>query len=239
MSIAWFPPEPGHGPPTANVPISVLQELSNRAKEQVKWSRELLQSSTASDNLKHDRSSQRTSEAEEGDKRSTLSDEPISSAEWPPSSPERDLLPPESSIESIQGPDKEANERISPSTPNTTRSKDNSLSSKRRLSSVSLTSSTDMSDDSSARRRNPIRAARPSTAQLSSSRQPSRESDYAEEESNLRMTSKEAKSCLSKTSLLDFKKVRESAMNDRPPVRTIFSRTIFSHFCFQLTYLAC
>ena len=207
----------------------------------MKLSQKLSQSLTAFDNLQHDGSSHATSEVEEDDKRSAFSDELIPLAEWPPSSPDRDLLPRDSSIGSIQRSDKEAKERDSHSALNTRKSKRNSSDSARSPSSVSSSPSADMSgrrdsirkvskdhsindmsDAPSARRRYPTRTARSSSALLSSSRQ-SPECDHEKEEDDIQMISREEKLCQSNRSIVDFKKSKIRAMNNRSPVSIIVS----------------
>ena len=104
MITAWCPPEPGKRAPTANIPISILQELNNRAERQVRVNQGSSQASVTSRSLKRDQSSQTASEISGDDIGSSNSDEPIPSADWPASWPERTLLPPDSSAEFSEDP---------------------------------------------------------------------------------------------------------------------------------------
>ena len=204
MALAWYPPEPGQRAPTANVPITILQELNDRAERQANLPQESLQASIASESPRRDRSSQTSSEFEEKRDQSSDLDEPIPSAEWPTSSPEPNQLPPDSSLNSVRSLGRIASKQdhSSKSDPKNTYFKDDAHRVERRQSTISLSSHSDMSqprnlprkakfkscsteqttDALVSQRRNPSRSARPSPSKWSSNdRSPSLSSDEAED----------------------------------------------------------
>ena len=91
---SWLPAQPGHREPVANIPISILKTLNRDADARAtsaKLSRkqnELLGNST------------RPRTAETASQISSDSDVPVSSGQWP-ASPDRDELPPDSSMDSV------------------------------------------------------------------------------------------------------------------------------------------
>ena len=92
LRTAWYPPEPGHRTPSANIPICVLQELNSQAERQASPIRESSQVSSQAE----------SSEVEENDNQSFESEEPFSSGEWPASPPRQVVLPPDSSLDSAR-----------------------------------------------------------------------------------------------------------------------------------------
>ncbi|KAG7005665.1 hypothetical protein G7Y79_00018g044720 [Physcia stellaris] len=93
---SWYPPEPGHRVPTANIPISILQELNNVAEQKADLQHQSSEASNVSE----------CSGSEDDHQEDFDSDEPIPSAEWPPSSPEQVVLPPDSVPSSAQSPER-------------------------------------------------------------------------------------------------------------------------------------
>ena len=114
MITAWCPPEPGKRAPTANVPISILQDLNDRAERLARIAQGSSPASVTSGSRKRDQSSQTESETGGDDIGSSNSDEPIPSADWPASSPEQSLLPPDSSAEYSEDPDRVGNQGTDP-----------------------------------------------------------------------------------------------------------------------------
>ncbi|KAL8794360.1 MAG: hypothetical protein Q9195_003058 [Heterodermia aff. obscurata] len=138
-SDSWYPPEPGHRTPSANIPILLLQELNSQAERQASSLRESLQPSSQSE----------SSEAEENDKQSFQSEEPFPTEEWPASPPAQIVLPPDSSLNSArssksslngQSPEPEHHHDLNI----TTSIEEDHSPPKRRLSTNSLSSHSDM-----------------------------------------------------------------------------------------------
>ncbi len=109
--LAWLPALPGHRAPVANVPISILDSLNREADLSVL---------RATNPLKRKRGATATSEAQgvhSGISYESESEIPISSGQWP-SSPDRNQLPPDSSMGSAKIPEVHDKKRsVAPSTP--------------------------------------------------------------------------------------------------------------------------
>ena len=111
VHLAWLPALPGHRGPVANVPISILNSLNREADLGVL---------RAENPLKRKRGATVTTEAQGihiGSSYESESEIPLSSGQWP-SSPDRNQLPPDSSMGSTKAP--EVNDKtgsIAPSTP--------------------------------------------------------------------------------------------------------------------------
>ena len=146
MNTAWCPPEPGKRAPTANVPISILQELNDRAERLARIAQGSSPASVTSGSLKRDQASQTGSEIGGDDIGSSNSDEPIPSADWPASSPEQSLLPPDSSAEYSEDPDRVGNQGTDPEPDlnSVTGVADDPSPSKRTSLSVSLSPTSDI-----------------------------------------------------------------------------------------------
>ena len=111
IHLAWLPALPGHRGPVANVPISILDSLNREADLSVL---------RATNPLKRKRGATVTSEAQgvpSGTSYGSESEIPISSGQWP-SSPDRNQLPPDSSMGSAKFPEVHDKLRsVAPSTP--------------------------------------------------------------------------------------------------------------------------
>ena len=111
VHLAWLPALPGHRGPVANVPISILNSLNREADLGVL---------RAENPLKRKRGATVTTEAQGvhiGSSYESESEIPLSSGQWP-SSPDRNQLPPDSSMGSTKAP--EVNDKtgsVAPSTP--------------------------------------------------------------------------------------------------------------------------
>lgn len=109
--LAWLPALPGHRGPVANVPISILNSLNREADLSVL---------RATNPLKRKRGATATSEAQgvhSGTSYESESEVPISSGQWP-SSPDRNQLPPDSSMGSAKFPEIHDKTRpVAPGTP--------------------------------------------------------------------------------------------------------------------------
>ena len=92
--LAWLPAEPGQREPTANIPISLLKTLNQKADLRA-------QRPTS---IRKQRNSAITSSAVTDQTADSESDIPASSGQWP-ASPERDQLPPDSSSASAENSD--------------------------------------------------------------------------------------------------------------------------------------
>ncbi|KAL9028812.1 MAG: hypothetical protein Q9196_002873 [Gyalolechia fulgens] len=95
---SWLPAEPGRRGPVANVPITVLQAVTEKVEQRAtEKSRQRPNFSELSPN----QSEELTLHAGLDDRRDQQSDSPVPSADWPPSSPipTRNELPPDSSVE--------------------------------------------------------------------------------------------------------------------------------------------
>ncbi|KAI4166671.1 MAG: hypothetical protein LQ343_007856 [Gyalolechia ehrenbergii] len=95
---SWLPAEPGRRGPVANVPIKILQEVTEKVEQRAaEKSRQQLKVSEQSPRS----SEELTRDDELDDRRDQKSESPVPSADWPPSSPipARNELPPDSSIE--------------------------------------------------------------------------------------------------------------------------------------------
>ena len=86
--LAWLPAEPGQREPTANIPISILKKLNRKASLRAQRSAQ----------IPKQRSSTMTPSAVTDSSVNSDTDDPVSSGQWP-ASPERDQLPPDSSLE--------------------------------------------------------------------------------------------------------------------------------------------
>ena len=110
IHLAWLPALPGHRGPVANIPITILDSLNREADLSVL---------RATNPLKRKRGATVTSETQGvhiGTSYESESDIPISSGQWPPS-PDRNQLPPDSSMGSAKFPDLYDNTRsVVPST---------------------------------------------------------------------------------------------------------------------------
>lgn len=203
MITAWCPPEPGNRAPTANVPISILQELNDRAERKVR-TRGSSAASVTSRSLKRDQSSQTPSETGGDDSGSSKSDEPIPSADWPASSPERTNPPPDSSAESSEDLE-QVNDQGSELNPNsnyaTGTADDLSPSKRTALTVSSFKSSLDSNEEALKGLEGNIANVQASTARP-------------------------------KMSLLEFKKLRKDAMSNSSPVsQRVRSRSHFGVTC--------
>ena len=110
VHLAWSPALPGHRGPVANVPISILNSLNREADLGVL---------RAENPLKRKRGTTATTEAQAvpiGSSYESESEIPLSSGQWP-SSPDRNQLPPDSSMGSTMAP--EVNEKTGPLAPST------------------------------------------------------------------------------------------------------------------------
>ena len=109
--LAWLPALPGHRAPIANIPISILDSLNREAD---------LSALRAKNPLKRKRGATATSEAQgvhSGASYESESEIPISSGQWP-SSPDRNQLPPDSSMGSAKFPEvHDKAQSVAPSTP--------------------------------------------------------------------------------------------------------------------------
>ena len=110
VHLAWVPALPGHRGPVANVPISILNTLNREADLGVL---------REENPLKRKRGAAVTTEAQGahiGSSYESESEIPLSSGQWP-SSPDRNQLPPDSSMGSTKAP--EVNNRTASVAPNT------------------------------------------------------------------------------------------------------------------------
>lgn len=111
VHLAWLPALPGHRGPVANVPISILNSLNREADLGVL---------RAENPLKRKRGATVTTEAQGvhiGSSYESESEIPLSSGQWP-SSPDRNQLPPDSSMGSTKAPDvNDKTASVAPSTP--------------------------------------------------------------------------------------------------------------------------
>ena len=111
LHLAWIPALPGHRGPVANVPISILNSLNREADLGVL---------RAENPLKRKRGATVTTEGQGvhiGSSYESESEIPLSSGQWP-SSPDRNQLPPDSSMGSTKAP--EVNDKtgsVAPGTP--------------------------------------------------------------------------------------------------------------------------
>ena len=111
LHLAWLPALPGHRGPVANVPISILNSLNREADLGVL---------RAENPLKRKRGATVTTENQGvhiGSSYESESEIPLSSGQWP-SSPDRNQLPPDSSMGSTKAP--EVNDKtgsVAPGTP--------------------------------------------------------------------------------------------------------------------------
>lgn len=117
---SWLPAQPGQREPSANIPISLLKILNQKAD---------LRAQRPTKPRKQ-RNGTMTPSAVNDQTEDSESDVPVSSGQWP-SSPERDQLPPDSSLESAEHSDHSV-QRI--------RNNHNSVSSSRRQSRASFSS---------------------------------------------------------------------------------------------------
>ena len=112
VHLAWLPALPGHRGPVANVPISILNSLNREADLGVL---------RAENPLKRKRGATVMTEAPGvhiGSSYESESEIPLSSGQWP-SSPDRNQLPPDSSVGSTKAP--EVNDRTGSAAPSTPR----------------------------------------------------------------------------------------------------------------------
>lgn len=148
---AWLPAEPGQRGPVANVPLATLQAMNHRAEltaHRISTSQDHQRQVEAVDDQKS--VAQHLSPGlGEVSKANSDSEMPLSSAEWPPSSPfarPSDELPPDSSMESIEYPGHENSEYVKQS---------DHIPPKRKLSITSMSSTTTRST-----RRNPKKSSK-------------------------------------------------------------------------------
>lgn len=92
--LAWLPAEPGQREPTANIPISLLKTLNQKAD--LRAQRQTKQRKQRNSTLAPSAVIDQTIDSE--------SDAPISSGQWP-ASPEHDQLPPDSTLASAETSD--------------------------------------------------------------------------------------------------------------------------------------
>lgn len=143
---SWLPAEPGHRGPVANVPMAVLQEVTEkveqRAAEKSRQELEVLEQSR--------RQSEELTRNDEADhRRDQQSESPVPSVDWPPSSPiqARNELPPDSSTEIAGGSDDE--DKANPKRSDTSAAEEDTSRSRqispfsRRESTTSLVQNTD------------------------------------------------------------------------------------------------
>lgn len=117
---AWLPAQPGQREPSANIPISLLKSLNQKADLHAQRPTK----------IRKQRNGTMTPSAISDQTADSESDVPVSPGQWP-SSPERDQLPPDSSLESAEHSDYSI-QKI-PDNPN-------SVSSSRRQSHASFSS---------------------------------------------------------------------------------------------------
>lgn len=92
--LAWLPAEPGQREPTTNIPISLLKTLNRKADLRAQRPTK----------IRKQRNGTMTPRAVIDQTVDSESDVPVSSGQWP-ESPERDKLPPDSSLESAEHSD--------------------------------------------------------------------------------------------------------------------------------------
>ena len=92
--LAWLPAEPGQREPTTNLPISLLKTLNRKADLRAQRPTK----------IRKQRNGTMTPRAVIDQTVDSESDVPVSSGQWP-ESPERDQLPPDSSLESAEHSD--------------------------------------------------------------------------------------------------------------------------------------
>ena len=113
VHLAWLPALPGHRGPVANVPISILNSLNREADIAVL---------RAENPLKRKRGATVTTGAQGvhiGSSHESESEIPLSSGQWP-SSPDRNQLPPDSSMGSAKAPEvHDKTGSVGPSSPGT------------------------------------------------------------------------------------------------------------------------
>jgi len=99
--LAWIPAEPGHREPVANVPISILQIMNRNSDQCAARSTASRKSKGSAYHTKTPAISRRQSLQSAGNdgQEDSESDIPISSGQWP-QSPDRNQLPPDSSMDS-------------------------------------------------------------------------------------------------------------------------------------------
>ncbi|KAL9602448.1 MAG: hypothetical protein Q9219_001872 [cf. Caloplaca sp. 3 TL-2023] len=119
---SWLPAKPGRRGPVANVPIMVLQEITQKVEEQAaeKSTKRLQEASTQSSAHTQDPILKSDSDTD----KNSVEESPIPSADWPPSSPvpaPREL-PPDSSVEVVNSSDDDNKDKPSQQMldPNTT-----------------------------------------------------------------------------------------------------------------------
>jgi len=154
--IAWLPPEPGYRAPTANLPISILEALNTSYDQKVDpqiTSRK--DEKQASPNLR-DCSPEGVLEAAQEREEGSESDIPLSTSEWPPSSPQQPLLPPDSSVEAAEERANTENHVANRETETNINQATTFSRTSRRLSTASSSSASDMSG-----RRKLVRGLRP------------------------------------------------------------------------------
>ncbi|KAL8827796.1 MAG: hypothetical protein Q9191_002971 [Dirinaria sp. TL-2023a] len=152
---AWYPPEPGQRPPTANIPIAILQDLNRQADRQNTSSSESPPRSRSPRSQAQDQSVQTSSEDGQSNEGQSDSDPPFSSAQWPASQEEHGL-PPDSSIET-----RSVSSRYKGNSPNAYRLAGNAIDhDKSRSSSQSRQSSLSLSSDSDIHPRKRLRHQR-------------------------------------------------------------------------------
>lgn len=105
LKIAWIPAEPGHREPLVNVPISILELMSQNADSHASRSSTPLKNTRGDRNAGSPVTSRRLSLqcAANESWHESESDIPVSSGQWP-ASPDRNQLPPDSSA-STTNPD--------------------------------------------------------------------------------------------------------------------------------------
>ena len=240
MITAWCPPEPGKRAPTANVPISILQDLNDHAERLARIAQGSSPASVTSGSRKRDQSSQTGSETGGDDIGSSNSDEPIPSADWPASSPEQSLLPPDSSAEYSEDPDRVGNQGTDPEPDlkSVTGIAGDLSPSKRTSLSVSLSPTSDISKRQSlqseaalktrsgkyfdgilsSRRQLPASADRNSTDDWSFNKSSLDSNEETLKGLNENKVYVQASATKPKISLLEFKKLSDDAMSSRSPV---------------------
>ena len=102
MITAWLPPEPGQRAPTANVPISILEVFNNRADRKANLYPRSQQQVDPTSPQSRSYSPEEHGDNDKNSEEESDSDVPIPSSQWPPSSPDQPVLPPDSSVEALE-----------------------------------------------------------------------------------------------------------------------------------------
>ena len=155
MVTAWLPPEPGQRAPTANVPISILEVFNNRVNRKANLYPRSQQQVDPTSPQTRSYFPEETADDDKNSEEGSDFDVPIPSSQWPPSSPDQPVLPPDSSVEALEQAQSPTSQIATTKHQTDHNSISNHSRSTRSSSTTSLSSASDMST-----RRNPPRVVR-------------------------------------------------------------------------------